>query len=241
MAMPSLQRVGLLGVVERDDGVDLYLPARTDVGIDGEWRPEAVTDWSVRWREGLEPVTVGRLTVAPPWRAGPASDDQIVIEPGQAFGTGHHETTAAALHVLQELDLVQAHVLDVGTGSGVLAIAAARLGAGRVVAVDTDPVAVGVARDNALANRVPLDVRRGSVEVAPGSFDVVVANLDTDLHHELAGQLIAHLAPGAVLVAGGISRAREEEAAAIYETSGREVLRRSGREWTTLLVRPDDA
>ena len=239
--MPVLQRHGLLGINERDDVTELYFPRRVDVGIDGEWRPVEDRDWSLAWREGLRPVTVGALTVTPPWEVKGevkgAGRDVIVIEPGQAFGTGHHETTASALALLQELHVADREVLDVGTGSGLLAIAAHRLGAARVVAVDTDPVAVEVACANVAVNDAVVDVRLGSVEVAAGAFDVVLANLDTQTHRALSTQLLARLAPGGALLAGGISRERSQEALGLYEASGRQIEVRGGAAWSTLVVR----
>lgn len=235
--LAALEQAGLLGLAEEDGAATAYFPARVDgLPVDGDWEAVPERDWLAVWKEGLEPVTVGALTVTPPWiDAGP---DAVVIDPGQAFGTGHHETTTGCLAALQELHLAGRSVLDVGTGSGILAIAAARLGAGRVVGVDTDPLAVAAARANAAVNDVDVDVREGSADAAaPERFDVVVANLDTDTLSRLATALADRLAPGGSLIASGVSLARQTEAATALTRAGLRPLTRPGREWVVLLAR----
>src|SRR5690606_11673606 len=102
-------------------------------------------DWNAAWKAGIEPVVVGRVAVVPPRLEPPAGAEVVVvIDPGMAFGTGHHETTTGCLAALQELDLAGTRVVDVGTGTGILAIAAALLGATQVEAVDDDPEATAV-------------------------------------------------------------------------------------------------
>jgi len=235
--LTALEAAGLLGLAEEGGLATAYFPLRVDgLPVEGTWERVAERDWLAVWKEGLEPVTIGALTVAPPWfDAGPGA---VVIDPGQAFGTGHHETTTGCLAALQELDLAGRSVLDVGTGSGVLAIAAARLGAGRVVGVDTDPLAVAAARANAQVNGVDLEVREGSVDAAgPERFEVVVANLDTGTLSRLAGALAERLAPGGALIASGVSVERQAEAVAALERAGLPPLARPGREWVVLLAR----
>lgn len=238
LRLADLRRGGLLGVVEEQGLVTVYLARRVDgLGVDGTWEPVAHRDWTAEWREGLEPVTIGAITVAPPWRRDdvPATGHVLVIEPGRAFGTGHHETTAACLGALQELDVRTKRVLDVGTGSGVLALAAALLGAGEVVAVDVDPVAVSTARANARVNGLPVDVRHGSLRAAGNrSFDVVTANLDTTTLTALAEGLAATLADDGTLVASGIAAGRQDPVIAALADAGLLVTPRPGREWVLL-------
>ncbi|MBW3577795.1 MAG: 50S ribosomal protein L11 methyltransferase [Actinobacteria bacterium] len=219
--LAALWTAGAVGVWERDDELAAWFPEPVpDVPGGGRWEAEPDHDWSQVWKAGLEPVEVGRLVVAPSW-TDPRPSDAILIDPGMAFGTGHHATTRLCLAALQQLDLSGARVLDVGTGTGVLAIAAARLGAAHVVAVDTDPDAVAAARANAACNRVDVDVRWGTVEAAtPGPFDVVVANLLTDVVIGLAGDLLAAAAPGGTLVVSGISVERANEVAACLAALG---------------------
>jgi ribosomal protein L11 methyltransferase len=232
----ALQAAGLVGMAEEGGRASLYFPERIeDLPVDGAWARLEDRDWLEEWKRGLEPVTVGAVTVTPPWI--PAGRDAVVIEPSYAFGTGHHETTAGCLAALQELDLAGRRVLDVGTGSGVLAIAAARLGAGAVVGVDTDPLAVAVARAGVAANAVDVEVREGSLDVVDGAFDVVVANLDTDTHAALAGDLVGRLAGGGTLIASGVGVARRDEAVAAFHRAGLPVVARTGGEWVVLIGR----
>lgn len=248
--LPALEAAGVLGLVEEDGTTTVYLPSPAeDLPLEGRWEPVADVDWSAAWKADLDPVTVGAVTVAPPWAARPGD---LVIDPGQAFGTGHHETTTACLDALQRLGAphasveelasgaarLECSVLDVGTGSGVLAIAAARLGAPVVVAVDTDPASVAASRHNADANGVAVDVRQGSVDVASGPFGLVVANLDTAMVSRLAPQLVERVVPGGALVVSGISNEREEEATAALRAAGVSPTTHRGREWTTLVARP---
>lgn len=234
--LPVLEAAGLLGVVEAAGVATVYLPDRVpDLPVAGRWEAVPEQDWHARWKADIAPVTVGAITIVPPWL--PAPPGAIVLEPGQAFGTGHHETTTGCLAALQELDLGGAAVLDVGTGSGVLAIAALRLGAARAVGVDTDPVAVAAAQENAARNRVAVTLRTGTVDAVDGRFDVVVANLDTATLTALAGGLVGALAPGGALVASGVSVERTAEAEAALAAAGLPVLARPGREWTVLTGR----
>lgn len=236
--LAALEDAGLLGVVEQDGRASAYFPAGpSPLPVTGRWEQVVDQDWAQTWKAGLEPVRVGDLVVAPPWHA-TGGADELVIEPGQAFGTGHHETTAGCLAALQELPLGGARVLDVGCGSGILAIAAARLGADTVVAVDTDPLAVEATVANAAVNDVVVDARAGSAAGVDGAFDVVVANLDTATLGALAGALSARLGPGGTLVASGVSRERVGEAVAALAAAGLVPDVREGTEWAVLVARP---
>ncbi|HUG83019.1 MAG TPA: 50S ribosomal protein L11 methyltransferase [Euzebya sp.] len=209
----------------------------------GSWQAVDQADWIEEYKRGIRPVTVGRVTITPPWLApgGPVIDAPdgtivLVIEPGMAFGTGHHETTMACLAILQELPLAGCHVIDIGTGTGVLALAARALGAASVSAVDNDPEAVGVARTNLAAH--PLDgitVALGSCDQAGGPADVVVANIITDKLMALAPDLVRLLRPEGTLVASGIAVERMDEAAAAFTAAGIALSHRPGTEWAVLI------
>ena len=202
------------------------------------WTAEPATDWLATWREGLEPVTVAGLTVAPSWTHVPGAD-VIVIDPGMAFGTGHHATTRMCIEALRRRDLRGCDVLDVGTGSGVLALAAVRSGAGRVVAVDVDDDAVTTARANAVANGVTIDVRAGGVEAAGDErFDVVVANLVTSTLVELAPQLVARVGEDGALITSGIAEERSATVRDAFEALGAEsVATETDEGWALVEVR----
>ena len=173
-------------------------------------KPLYEQDWAVSWREFFGVVdNGGRLVVVPSWVEHEAAPHHLVIrlDPGQAFGTGHHETTRLCLAALEEHVRPGERVLDVGTGSGVLAIAAVLLGAGHVDAVDVDPVAVAVAQVNVDENGVSehVSLRAGRLEPgSAGAFDVVVANISTDANIGLAGAFAAVLRVGGALILSGI-------------------------------------
>lgn len=170
-------------------------------------------NWGEAWREHFRPLAVGRgLLVAPPWDV-PAAPDRIVliIEPGRAFGTGHHGSTAGCLELLErELALdgaAPATAIDLGTGSGILAVAAARLGVERILAVDDDPDAVAAAVGNAERNGVAARIHcrlddAASLDAAPAPL--VLANLLAAAHFRLAACYRRLLTPGGMLVLGGI-------------------------------------
>ncbi len=186
------------------------------------------TDWNAAWRAFFTPLSIGRFTVVPPWLAaehpGPWT---LVIEPQMAFGTGHHATTAICLTLLDTLATTGAiqpgqHFLDLGTGSGILAIAASRLGL-TGLALDIDAVAVDNARTNFNANAIQgVDVAVGSIDAAPeGSFNLVLANILAGPLIDMAEALVARLIPGGVLVLSGfLAGEQTETVAAAYTNLG---------------------
>ena len=181
--------------------------------------------WAARAHAGLRAVQVGGLVVAPPWDVpSPAGDRTIVIiDPSMGFGTGHHASTRLCLLALQRVgDRLRAgsHVLDLGAGSGVLAIAAALLGAGTVVAVERDLDALGNARDNVRRNRVAerVTVLAGDLaDLSPGTGDVVTANLTGAFFTRQAGTVLRCVRPGGLLIASGMTAGEEQAARASLE------------------------
>jgi ribosomal protein L11 methyltransferase len=148
--------------------------------------------WEDRWRDFHRPVTVGPFWIGPPWERPPADVVPVVIDPGRAFGTGRHATTRLCVELLAGLE--PASVLDVGCGSGVIAIAAAKLGCSPVVAIDIDPAALDATRRNAEANGVVLDVRELDAERgALPSTDIAVANISLERVESLLARLDAPL------------------------------------------------
>ena len=197
-------------------------------------------DWSERWKDLIKAVSAGRLWVGPPWlrQDAPAGSVQVVIEPGMAFGTGDHATTHFCLEAIDRAlaEHPGATVLDVGTGSAVLAIAARKLGAARVVGTDNDPIAVRVAQENALANHVEgLELSTDALEEVTGTFDVVVANILANTLTELAAPITAKVARGGLLVLAGILATQADDVLAAYLALGLTLRARVLRgEWAML-------
>jgi ribosomal protein L11 methyltransferase len=203
----------------------------------------AEEDWAEAWKEHFFVQRIGdRLVIKPSWREyEPLPADVVIdLDPGMAFGTGLHPTTRGCLVACERLLKEGMTVLDVGTGSGILSIAAAKLGAGSVKALEIDPVAVEVARKNVAANGLEdrIDVLGGSLErlaVAEGgisgarsgatgiSFDLVLANIIASVIVELAEGLREAVAPGGVLVASGIIDERERWVFETLEAAGLEL------------------
>jgi ribosomal protein L11 methyltransferase len=205
--------------------------------------PVAPIDWTAVSRRHHRPVLVGdRLLVAPPWEVPSAPGREIlVIEPGMAFGTGQHATTRGCLEAIEHAvgGGAVGSALDVGTGSGILALALARLGVERVVAIDTDPAVLPLARANLAQNGAArVTVSRGSVATVEGTFDLVVANLLAEAIVAEAAALAHAVAPGGRLVVSGLLATQAEAVRAAYpgwrltETRGDEV-------WRTLTLERD--
>lgn len=223
---------------------------RPNMPMPGKWVFEPVRDWSEEWRKGIEPVRLGQVLIVPPWldeeTPGEPDDIRLIIDPGQAFGTGHHETTANCVHGLMAVDLAGKRVADIGTGTGILAIIAAALGAREVVGVDIDPVAVGIAQD-LVAQHAPRLFPDGVVVIGEGSantladhgpFDVVIANMISPVLMELAPDLARLVSPSGVLVMSGISNPRASEVHDAFEAVGITLTITPGQEWALALGHP---
>ena len=175
------------------------------------WLPHE--EWAETWRQGLRPTRVSRrITVAPTWDVPPEPDGGVLItlDPGVAFGTARHASTRCALRLLDSAVRPGADIADVGTGSGILAIAAAGLGAGRVLAADDDPFACAAARDNVDANRAGDAVEIHERKVSPGwlaahhPLDGVAANIESGVLTALLPGFAAALVPGGWLMVSGL-------------------------------------
>jgi ribosomal protein L11 methyltransferase len=202
-------------------------------------------DWATAWRAFFQPQYIGaRLLVKLPDQVCLEEEDRLCIdlEPGMAFGTGLHETTRRCLLCLEDLIRPGDCVLDMGTGSGILAIAAARLGAGQVLALDSDPTAVAVAQENVCLNGVRdvVQVREGSLGLLtheePRRFDGILLNIITEVIVEMIdGDLNSFLRPGGWLVASGILASAGRKVTSLFKDKGmtRVQLHRD-QEWLTL-------
>jgi len=196
-------------------------------------------DWLESWKAEFVPLRIGGFLVRPTWSEPTAGDAvELVLDPGMAFGTGLHPTTQQCLEALTTLPLEGKSVLDVGTGSGILAIAAAKRGGSPGVAVDTDPLAVDAARENAMRNGVAIPVAEGSAADVPGRFDVVIANIVSPVLQRIAPHLAARLSGGGTLLVAGISAPAEAATRQAFAHVRLEVLDRSERDdWVALALR----
>ena len=231
--------------------VGAYADSLTSLGFAAAGRPRVTMledgGWADAWREHFRPVAIGRrFVVTPPWERPDAGDRLVlVIEPGRAFGTGHHGSTAGCLEAISRITGggAPARAIDLGTGSGILAVALARVGVGRVLAIDDDPDAIAASAANAERNGVAAHVESRAGDAASLDLEpapLVVANLITGVHRRLADRYARYVAPGGRLVLGGILDAEAEDLASVLATHGwhrEDVVAREG--WTTLVLARD--
>ena len=211
-------------------------------------------DWARRSQENLKAITVGRITVAPPWAEDPSPEPpapgskavspqpsalRVVILPSMGFGTGHHATTRLCLAALQAVDLTNATLLDVGTGSGVLAIAAERLGAACAIGIDFDPDAIQSARESLELNPEARHVTFEVIDLAARALpvvDVVTANLTGALLVRSAETLLAAVRPGGTLILSGLQSHERDEVCRAFAPSA-VVWERDEDGWVGLAVK----
>ena len=227
IASAQLFELGCCGVVEEDVSDGVRLTAYFGAEENEEEIRQALgpyeccfeqvpdTDWTLSWRSFFRPVYPSpRMAICPPWDRVPDPPDgfTIAIDPQMAFGTGHHETTRLALLGLEKKITSEDRVLDVGTGSGVLSIAAVKLGAAEVMAVDVEAPAIENARSNCVLNGVDAQVvlMQCSVDRVSEMFDVVVANIISSILLPMVPELAKRLHPEGYAILGGIlDRERE--------------------------------
>ena len=217
------------------------------LGPVGELNVTTVDDaeWLNGWRANYTPQRIGRLVIVPSWLDEPMRDGetQIRMDPGMAFGTGLHPSTRGCLTLLQGLETVPAAVLDVGSGSGILAIAALKLGAQQATCWDIDPVAVEATRLNAGLNGLEdrVTVSAGTLpERADARYRLVCANLVANVLIDLAERVARHTAPGGTLVAAGIIRERSADVERAFDAHGLTVVERiEDADWVSLRLLAD--
>jgi ribosomal protein L11 methyltransferase len=208
---------------------------------DPTFRAVPDTDWTEHWKEHLSVLHIGRqVVIQPTWLSYRPKEDEIVIvlDPGMAFGTGLHPTTQICLMALEDHVRPAMQLLDLGTGSGILAIAGVKLGAESVLALDNDPQAVKVARHNIRENGVSegIKVAEGSLAQVEGTFDLVLVNILARVIIQMAKEGLADLlAPGGRLILAGIIADQEDEVRVALEQAGLEVVgRRQIEDWVGL-------
>jgi ribosomal protein L11 methyltransferase len=235
---------------------DVEARARIEVGLwhlsqiypigEAAVRRLADANWAEAWKADYRPLRIGRtFLVTPGWlEPEPAPGDRVIrIDPGMAFGTGLHPSTQLCLEALERLVCEGHTVLDVGTGSGILAIGAALLGAERVVAIDIDPAAIDSATANARSSGVLIETRRGEMGVVTGErYDVVAANLLAPTITDLSTDLHSATRAGGILVVSGILEDQADAVAAALTTAGFEPPAPSRRgDWVALSARRPEA
>ena len=199
-------------------------------------------DWQNGWRKYYHPMDIGkRLAIVPSWQEYDTDRVKLILDPGLAFGTGGHETTSLCLEALDERVKGGERVLDIGTGSGILAIAALKLGAGSAEGVDIDPVAVRTAGENAALNGVAdkLTVLVGDLsDKASGRYDIITANIVANAIISLAPAVPGLMAENATFIASGIIDSRKDEVIAGLEKAGLSVVEvKEKRGWECIVCK----
>lgn len=210
--------------------------------LSDRWRARVVfiegDEWRDKWREFFKPTRIGeRVVIRPSWEPFEPREGDVVVtlDPGQAFGTGTHESTRL---VLEELDAIVKggeRVLDLGCGSGILSIAAILLGAREVLAIDVDPIAVQVTDENTQANAVAdhVHAKAGTIDDAPGTYDIVLANIQATILLPIAAHVAARVAPRGTLVLSGLLTTDEDAIRSTYAAL-RFIRKRTAGDWISL-------
>lgn len=212
----------------------------SDVSYDHTYLSER--DWNETWKKKFQPIDVGEtLSIVPPWETAPEGRVAIIVDPGMAFGTGHHETTRFCLATIERLSLQTAHgrFCDIGTGTGILAIAARKLGFAESTGVDIDPLAIDAAQRNVILNELDhVTIHEGSVEKTDGPFDLIAANLLSEILKSLAPEIVARMKPHSLALLSGIMVGQEDEVIETFTSLGTTVEEKliDGR-WVSLVIR----
>src|SRR5574341_2482953 len=242
-----LSKAGCLGVIENDEFLVAYFPEKPDIsdvktdlsimkailekaGRSHELSYECALipeqDWNAAWKKDFRPVDAGeRFTILPPWEEKRPGRINLVIDPGMAFGTDHHETTRSCLVLMEKFSRPaspEARFLDLGTGTGLLAIAASHLGYKRVMAIDIDPLAIEATRRNIALNDAGIDIEviEGDIARIDIVFDLIAANLIATVLINLAPAIASNLNPRGSAILAGILKGQEDEVIAAMESAG---------------------
>ncbi|HYA86608.1 MAG TPA: 50S ribosomal protein L11 methyltransferase [Nitrospirota bacterium] len=251
-----------LGVIEEDDTVIAFFPEAAEMTsirqelsiiqslIEKSGQKSAFTfnisiiadqDWNESWKMGFVPIDVGnRFTITPPWEQPKSGRINLVIDPAMAFGTGHHETTRSCLVLMEKYAMTsgKCSFLDLGTGTGILAIAALKLGFHRVIAIDTDPIAVDAARKNAELNQAAnIKIRECSISNLVEEYDFIAANIISSVLEQLAPLIAKHVKPGGIVVLSGILGGQDEEVLMAMTQAGLNLTERyPDGKWMSLVL-----
>ena len=261
--MNMAHEAGSLGVVENEKSLVIYFPDHPgiekltrdfssfktilkDAGLPHDFSFGYVyiseRDWNESWKKKFQPIDVGQnLSIIPPWEEPRSGRINLIIDPGMAFGTGHHDTTRTCLEHIERISREgpKDRFLDVGTGTGILAIGASKLGFREVVGVDIDPLAIDAAQRNAVLNGLNnVTILQGTISVTEGVYDVIAANLLSDILIAIAPEISARLKEGGTALLSGMIIGQEDEVIAAMEKEGLKFRERhyDGVRWVTLVV-----
>lgn len=198
-------------------------------------------DWAEEWKKYYKPVEIGNIVVVPSWESYQNTNDRTVVklDPGMAFGTGTHESTMLCLEAIQRYIKPGFDVIDIGTGSGILAIAAKKLGANRVLAVDIDDVAVNVARENAALNNIEIEIKQNDLVFGiEEKFDIAIANIIADIIIKLARNIKNVLKEYGLFISSGIIEDRLDDVLKSFKENSLELVEiRKFNNWCLVVAR----
>jgi ribosomal protein L11 methyltransferase len=258
----KMSKMGAIGFIEQDGGLIGYFEPKQSPaeicnelgsfrsvleasGLDALFSlshavlPEK--DWNETWKKNFTPIDVGdNLTIIPSWLQSETDRIPIIIDPGMVFGTGHHETTRTCLDLIEKASKKtnKQRLLDIGTGTGILAIGAGRLGFKEVVAVDIDPLCVDAAARNVAENNLSnVEIKEGSISIAAGTFDVIVANLLSEILTEIASDLAARLHSKGMAILSGMLAGQEDGVIQAMTSAGLTFQEKvTDNNWVTLVM-----
>jgi ribosomal protein L11 methyltransferase len=258
----KLMDSGCLGVIEQDESLVAYFPESTNVdsivqelsifralsekaghahGLTFKHSLIQEQDWNESWKKGFQPLDVGQhFTILPPWEQKKENRINLIIDPAMAFGTGHHETTRSCLVLMEQYaeETGKKRFLDLGTGTGILAIAASKLGYQRILGIDTDPLSIEAAHKNCELNSVfNVEIKHGSLSDTDEEYNVIAANLISGVLIQLAPALSKHLKGGGVAFLSGILADQEGEVIEAMKAEGLEIIENyPDGKWISLVV-----
>jgi ribosomal protein L11 methyltransferase len=240
-----LNDAGCIGVIENERNLLAYFPDSSEIErladqissfraiLRDSGLPHAFSftcirmpdrDWNETWKNNIQPIDIGEsLTIIPPWKEAAAGRVSLIIDPGMAFGTGHHETTRTCLALIEKLsgEISKDRFLDVGTGTGILAISAAKLGFQEIHAVDTDPLAIDAAKRNAVLNKFEnIVIAEGTISVSEGIYDIIVSNLVSEILIAIAPDIASRLKENGIAILSGMITGQEDEVIAAMLSEG---------------------
>jgi len=243
--MNKMTEMGSTGFLEKDRKILAYFEGKADIdavcgelsgfrdvlrssGLDPvfsfEYSLLPEKDWNENWKKSFSPIDIGEnLTIIPSWLKKDTSRIPVIIDPGMVFGTGYHETSQTCLIIIEKIskECRKESCLDIGTGSGILAIGAAKLGFRHVTAVDIDPMAIDAAKRNVEGNSLlNVVIKEGDITAVDGSFDLIVANLLSGILVDIAPEIVSRLNPGGKAILSGMLTDQEGDVIKAFEKAG---------------------